>query len=305
MADYRTFEEIYGDVCRAMGDSQQSRIDEIKPVINMVYLNEIPSIDEFNPLFWLIDLVDDVKTKSAATITGITQANPGVITAAAHGFVSGDIIQQANIVGMTELNNRQVIVVKIGADSYSLTDLNGTAINTTNYTAYSSGGNAYHRGTTLSKNFRKIISLNFHEYSTPLDPIDFDELESSTIYYDPATHSRPTRYLHKTNYSTAGLQTQRLLWFTLPDKTYQARIWGETRPSRLVNDADVPVGPPEMGDAIVAGSISRLIKYGDVQIENAVIWPQVYKAHIEAFKQENRQWWKQFKKDERSDLYLL
>ncbi|MEN6639186.1 MAG: ubiquitin-activating E1 FCCH domain-containing protein [Smithella sp.] len=304
MTDYQTFEELYAAVSSATGTGDLSNLPQVKAAINMVYLNEIPAIDEFYPLYWLVDLLDDVRTKNAATITGITAASPGVITATAHGFVSGDIVQLANIAGMTELNNRTFIVVKLTADTFSLTDLTGMAVNTTALTAYSAGGNVYHRGVTLTKQFRKIISFSFHGYSAPLEPIDFDELEESTQWNDPATHSRPTRYLHKSGYSTAGAQAQRLLWYTLPNAVYAARVWGEVRPSRLTATTDVPVGPPEIGDAIVAGAISRLVQYGNVQIENAVVWPSVYKAHLEALKNENRAWWKQFKKDERSGLYL-
>lgn len=78
-----------------------------------------------------------------ATITGITQANPGVITDAAHGFVTDDVIIIEGIVGMTELNSRVYKVVKINNDSYSLKDyITGTAVDTTAYTAWSSAGYA-------------------------------------------------------------------------------------------------------------------------------------------------------------------
>jgi hypothetical protein len=41
---------------------------------------------------------------------------------------------------MTELNGKTFLVVKIDANTFSLTDKDGVAINTTNYTTYSSGG---------------------------------------------------------------------------------------------------------------------------------------------------------------------
>jgi hypothetical protein len=43
---------------------------------------------------------------------------------------------------MTELNGKTFLVVKIDANTFSLTDKDGVAINTTNYTTYSSGGTA-------------------------------------------------------------------------------------------------------------------------------------------------------------------
>lgn len=45
--------------------------------------------------------------ETAVNISGITQANPGVVTTdSAHGYSNGDDIFHADIVGMTELNSR-------------------------------------------------------------------------------------------------------------------------------------------------------------------------------------------------------
>lgn len=81
-------------------------------------------------------------TETAKVITGITQANPGVITAAAHGFANGDWAILANIAGMTQLNGRTVIVAGATANTFSLTDTFGVPINTLTFGAYTSGGTA-------------------------------------------------------------------------------------------------------------------------------------------------------------------
>src|SRR6185312_7720844 len=47
---------------------------------------------------------------TAKTITGITKANPGVVTSAAHGYANGQEIVVTGIAGMTELNGRNFIV---------------------------------------------------------------------------------------------------------------------------------------------------------------------------------------------------
>lgn len=80
--------------------------------------------------------------ETATVISGATQANPGVITNVAHGYTTGDWVQIKSVVGMAQLNTNYYIVVVIDADHYSLTDLNGVAINTTAYSAYVSGGTA-------------------------------------------------------------------------------------------------------------------------------------------------------------------
>lgn len=78
--------------------------------------------------------------EAAKVITGITQAAPGVFTSAAHGFANGDWVQLAGIAGMTALNGRWGIVTAAAANTYSLTDLFGTAISTAALAAYTGGG---------------------------------------------------------------------------------------------------------------------------------------------------------------------
>jgi len=291
MADYKTYAEIYADVCRAMGDLSQARLDEVKAVVNMVYLNEVCVCDELYPLHWLMDLVDDVKTKAAAAFTAITKATPAAVTSATHGYVTGDIIQFGTVTGMTELSNRHAVVVRTSADAYTLKDLSGAAIDSSAFVAVATAGTAYHRGVTLAKNFRTIYSFNWHGYNKPLNPIGFEESEKNTNRYDVLSTSKPDRYLHKAYADTAGTEYQRLMWFNIPDAIYSSRIWGEKIPSRLSADGDVPVLPARFHDTIVSGSVARLVQYGSVQIENAVIWPGLYKMQLEAIRNENRAWW--------------
>jgi hypothetical protein len=74
--------------------------------------------------------------QATKTITGITQANPGVVTAVAHGYTTGDRVRLKAISGMTELNDYTVTVTVLTADTFSI------GINTAGYTAYTSGGTA-------------------------------------------------------------------------------------------------------------------------------------------------------------------
>ncbi|KKL17409.1 hypothetical protein LCGC14_2485860, partial [marine sediment metagenome] len=74
------------------------------------------------------------------TITGATQMNPVVITSVAHGFANGDEIRIEDILGMTELNGNKYLVASQVADSFSLNDFDGTTIDGTGFTAYTSAG---------------------------------------------------------------------------------------------------------------------------------------------------------------------
>jgi hypothetical protein len=80
--------------------------------------------------------------EAAKVITGITKANPGVVTSAAHGFTAGDHVYLSGIVGMTELNGRTLRVGTTAANTFQLLNLDGTNFNTTSLTAYSSAGTA-------------------------------------------------------------------------------------------------------------------------------------------------------------------
>ena len=83
-----------------------------------------------------------VLNSSSKNITAATKASPGVITSNSHGFSNGDEIYIASVGGMTELNDRNYLVANSTTNTFTLTDLFGTAINTTDFTTYSSGGTA-------------------------------------------------------------------------------------------------------------------------------------------------------------------
>jgi hypothetical protein len=76
------------------------------------------------------------------SITAITQASPGVITSNSHGFSNGDEIYIDDVGGMIELNGRNYRVAGATTNTFTLTNLFGDAIDTTGFTAYTSGGTA-------------------------------------------------------------------------------------------------------------------------------------------------------------------
>lgn len=73
---------------------------------------------------------------SSATISAITQANPGVVTANSHGFSNGDKIYIENVLGMTQVNGQVFTIGGVTTNTFTL------GVDTTTYSAYSSGGNA-------------------------------------------------------------------------------------------------------------------------------------------------------------------
>jgi hypothetical protein len=99
---------------------------------------------------------------SPKTITGITQANPGVLTSASHGFSNGDEVYVSGVGGMTELNGRNYLVANATTNTFTLTDLFGNDIDTTSFTAFTSGGEAeqiYEQATPYAA--ADIFALNY------------------------------------------------------------------------------------------------------------------------------------------------
>lgn len=80
--------------------------------------------------------------ESSLTITGITAANPAVVTSTAHDLSDGDHIYITGVVGMTEINDNNIpyIVANKTANTFEVTDHDGTNVDSSAFTAYSSGG---------------------------------------------------------------------------------------------------------------------------------------------------------------------
>ncbi len=301
MADYLNFQGIYEAIQLAIGDTSGARNTEVKAVANMVYLNEICQCDELYPLFWLLECDDTKKSKTRKAITGITAANPVVVSATAHGFVDGDLVTLYGISGMTELNYRTFVVDNDSANAFHLHDFSATDINGTSYTAWTSGGYVHHRGTKLTS-CNRVLRANWHGYNKGLDFIGLEQLENESKWWDDSI-SRPQKMMHRKTYSAVGTQADYLLWFQCPEAVYYMRLWYEKQCARLSETTDVPLLPYQFHDAIIAGAITRLGE-NKVQVEAGVVWPVLYKAHIDAIKAFNRKWWAENKPYERSPLFL-
>lgn len=80
--------------------------------------------------------------ESAQAITNITQGDPGILSYTGADPSNGDWMYLTGIGGMTELNGRTVEVggVNAGANTFQIYDLDGNAIDTSGYGAYTVGG---------------------------------------------------------------------------------------------------------------------------------------------------------------------
>lgn len=78
----------------------------------------------------------NINVPAALTITGITQANPAVVTVAdTSTLTTGEEIYISGVVGMTEVNDANFTITVINGTTFSLDSTDATG-----YTAYTSGG---------------------------------------------------------------------------------------------------------------------------------------------------------------------
>lgn len=88
-------------------------------------------------------------TNQHVTITGITTATPGVVTAAGHGLVDGDRVVITKVVGTiaAEVNNQTFVVDVLSSSTFGLYDTFGLPITTVG--SYTSGGQLTKTGPEL------------------------------------------------------------------------------------------------------------------------------------------------------------
>lgn len=73
-------------------------------------------------------------TTTTKTISGITKANPGVVTTSTdHNLLTGDHVKLISVTGMTQLNNQIVKLTVISATTFSI------GVDTTSYGTFSAG----------------------------------------------------------------------------------------------------------------------------------------------------------------------
>lgn len=107
---------------------------------------------------------------SGKTITGITKANPCVVTSSTHGLAVGTVVYLSGIVGMTELNTRAAVITAQDTNTFTL-----GGIDSTNFTTYTSGGTALPKTMTEVENVK-----SWDRPGNPAAEIDVTNLASTS-----------------------------------------------------------------------------------------------------------------------------
>lgn len=290
MAEYLTFNDILAIVKSATRTTRGSSKDTlIGYLINQVYLEEIMSIfPTLRPPYWLLRLSESNMSIAPETVTGITQANPAVVTVSSNtSFAAGSIIELSSVAGMTEINGITGVVASVSGAEIT------TDIDASGFSAWTSGGLVAHRGIDVSSDIGSILSAGWNGYTPPMEPLSHSQVENGAAFHNEGNTSRPEHYLYIKNFNSAGSQTDRLVWYPGADAAYRLRYWYVEQATRLATTA-VPLLPFKHHEMIAAGVLARLIEGGSeskIKIENQSMWPMLYQNHLAAIRKENDDYW--------------
>lgn len=130
-----------------------------------------------------------VNANSTKAITAISQANPGQVTAVSHGFSTGDKIKIISVGGMTQVNNLYFTVTVTGVDTFTI------GVDTSAYTAYTSGGSAIKYGITQTNPVRAnatahgfvngdVVYISGAAGMTEVNSLAFTVANAATDYFE-------------------------------------------------------------------------------------------------------------------------
>ena len=184
-------------------------------LIPFIFNDDQTYVLEFGDLYMRIIQNGAQVTETAQTITGANQADPCVITIAGHGYSNGEEVYITSVGGMIELNVRNFKVANKTTDTFELQEMDGTDLDSTGYTAFTSGGTA----------------ARVYTITTPYLEADLATLEF-TQSADVITITHPT-------YPPKELARSALTTWTLITIVYGAQI-------------DAPLNPVSAGPGTVA-----------------------------------------------------
>lgn len=183
---------------------------------------------EFGNLYMRVIRNDGHVLESTKTITNVTQASTAVVTSTSHGYSNDDEVYITGIGGMTELNGNRYVVANKAADTFELThQVTGNNINSTGFTAYTSGG----------------TSAKIYEITTPYITADIPNLKM--------VQSADTITITHRSYESRDLtRTGHAAW-TLAVNTY----------------APVINAPGSLSVAVINTTGTRIVKYAVTAID--------------------------------------
>ena len=269
-------------------DPNRTDVDDLIQDALITAFRDISNIGH-EPLAWNVEVYDEIFTRYYATISNITAADPGVITADSvdpdltsdHGFQTGDIVYLDGVNGENtshRLNNRLFRAVRIDATTLSLKTLNGQDdINTTDYEEYDTGGTIYHAGIVLPYlsieptsgdyqwNIKRVYGAQFD--LCPSDPITDDAAQKLS---EPG--GQPIRWRYQ-QYAYASYESPDhiLFWYPFPSQRFSVKVFIEKEYPDMSDwtDAHYPPCPGNIHEYIWHRALSSLAMHSEKQRRTA------------------------------------
>jgi hypothetical protein len=170
------------------------------------YTTRVTGITQANPCV--------VTTIPSASITGITQASPAIVSSVGHPFQQGDLVYITGVLGMTAINGKTFYVGHVQANSFGLFRDAALTLpySTSTFNVYSSGGtasspNPFHSGDRVSfSSIGGMTQLNGNNYY--VKPVTSNTFE---LYSDKAltTSINSSAY---TAYTSGGTVTDQVTY---------------------------------------------------------------------------------------------
>jgi hypothetical protein len=193
---------------------------------------------------------------SVKTITGITKANPAVVSVTAHGYANGDIVILTDVEGMVEVNN---LVARVANQASGTFELAG--VNSTNFGTFVSGEVAE---ITAFTTVTQATGVDFGAGSA--EEIDMTTLIDSTRRVEDGILSLPQITVNLLADPPAAAQAaietaayaKTVLAFRATTKGGRIRLWAGT-PSTI--GESVSVNSPITGSFTINVKSPRYINY--------------------------------------------
>ncbi len=182
-------------------------------------------------------------------VSGITNANPGVVTATAHPFSDGELVKFVDADGMSDINGNIFKVTNKATDTFELYDVENEKVDTTGYGTYAAATDFVYRYATPDWDYVYDLPSNCLKPLKILDK-DFGENDAYKWIREGAflyttVENAALKYILKeitvTNYTSNLIEAiaYRLAWLTCIGITGSGtlRQWLETRYNDLIKRA--------------------------------------------------------------------
>jgi hypothetical protein len=308
------FSEIKAAIASAAKQFTAKKATMVEYLANMVYLGEVlPAADGIHPPFWLVKSGPMLRTLGPIALSGISQETPGLFTTtAAHGLSAGDMIAVWGVNGMTEINGVSGTVLQTPStttfEMYESSDNDAAlSVDTSGFSAYTSGGYVYHHGVRLPTmlDIDRVLFSSVIGASKPMEQKGVEQWVDEVDRKDSEVTGTPTMFRHLRRYKEDGTTFDQIIWYPYPDGVHKIRYKFKELPAKLSDDTDTPLLPHTFHDAIVAGVVARLTEgSGQVGVEKQSMWPTVYRLQLEALREYNEKYWSNIFNNQSVSHYL-